>query len=63
MRLPTDPAKLKLLSSEYILKHCRALEKKLDTLKKQLQEMSKSYMKHQRAEVVLDKLLASMEKE
>lgn len=40
MRLPTDPAKLKLLTREYIIKHCRALEKKADAFKKQLQEMN-----------------------
>ena len=32
MKLPTDPKKLKLLSSEYILKHCRKLEAELDKL-------------------------------
>lgn len=32
MRLPTDPAKLKLLTREYIIKHCRALEQSFDTL-------------------------------
>ena len=36
MRLPTDPAKLKLITREYIIKHCRALEKKADTFEKQL---------------------------
>jgi len=39
-KLPEDPAKLKLLSSEYILKHCKALEKKLDAFKKQLEEIN-----------------------
>ncbi len=38
VKLPTDPAKLKLLSREYILKHCRALEKEADTFKKQLED-------------------------
>ncbi|TET28301.1 MAG: hypothetical protein E3J73_01110 [Candidatus Bathyarchaeum sp.] len=36
MRLPTDPTKLKLLTREYILKHCRELEKKLDAFEKQV---------------------------
>lgn len=46
MRLPTDPAKLKLLSSEYILKHCRTLEKKADAFEKQLQEWKDRLLKN-----------------
>jgi len=38
MRLPEDPAKLKRLTREYIIKHCRTLEKKLDALEKQVLE-------------------------
>lgn len=38
MRLPTDLEKLKLLSREYIIKHCIALEKEADATKSRLVE-------------------------
>lgn len=41
MNLPKDPAKLKQLTREYIIKHCRALEKKLDQLENRLLEWQK----------------------
>lgn len=40
MRLPKEPEKLKLLSREYIIKHCRSLEATIEAFEKELDSAS-----------------------